>query len=254
MRAAPPGTRVPARVREVVLRGLRARADNRYASMNNLLEDLERAGGERRRSSWAWVAVAAMVLLAAGATVLAVKARASAPRSAPEALSSGSAVPSAVSSPAPRCASNAACMQESGGRPARCRKDDGACVLLESEDCVLRAEPGDVENDDTVFMGTMFPETGPGWNRSGDWTRRAPRISRAATLPRCSTARRCRVRGPRGQSPSWPATTPRIGRGAQGASRRSWACLRSSASAAREWSWTTRPASSFHGRRCSCRP
>lgn len=58
------------------------------------------------------------------------------------------------------CASNAECTRTHEGRPHVCRKDDGACVAVESEGCRLLAEPGDIENDHVVLVGVMFPHTG----------------------------------------------------------------------------------------------
>jgi serine/threonine-protein kinase len=60
-----------------------------------------------------------------------------------------------------RCAGHRACVQANGGKPAICRADDGACVAIESEDCHVLASPGDVENDATIWVGAMFPQSGP---------------------------------------------------------------------------------------------
>src|SRR5262249_12353477 len=67
-----------------------------------------------------------------------------------------------ASSVAPRgCTDNRSCVAASGGKPAICRKDDGACVPLETDQCKVLAEPGDVENDTTVWLGAMFPISQP---------------------------------------------------------------------------------------------
>jgi tRNA A-37 threonylcarbamoyl transferase component Bud32 len=58
------------------------------------------------------------------------------------------------------CATNAECIRQNDGRRFVCRKDDGACVPLETPRCTLRAEKGDVENDATIWIATMFPMTG----------------------------------------------------------------------------------------------
>ena len=58
------------------------------------------------------------------------------------------------------CTSNKACTA-SLGHPAVCRRDLGSCVRLESEDCSILAEARDVERDDTIWIGAMFPKTGP---------------------------------------------------------------------------------------------
>jgi serine/threonine-protein kinase len=59
------------------------------------------------------------------------------------------------------CATNSECIQASGGKPAVCRRDDGQCAALETPACRVLAEPGDVENDATLWIGGMFPETEP---------------------------------------------------------------------------------------------
>ncbi len=61
---------------------------------------------------------------------------------------------------APRCTTNAECIDAHQGAPFLCRKDTGACVALASADCVVHAEPADARNDDTIWLGTMFPTTG----------------------------------------------------------------------------------------------
>jgi hypothetical protein len=52
-------------------------------------------------------------------------------------------------------------VRRNDGKSFVCRKGDGECVPLESARCTLRAEKGDVENDATIWIGTMFPMTGP---------------------------------------------------------------------------------------------
>jgi ABC-type branched-subunit amino acid transport system substrate-binding protein len=59
------------------------------------------------------------------------------------------------------CASHAACVDRFGGRAAVCRAADGKCALVESEDCRALAEPDDVRDEGTIWLGAMFPETGP---------------------------------------------------------------------------------------------
>ena len=53
------------------------------------------------------------------------------------------------SAPYPGCTENSACVAASGGRPSICRRSDGACVALESEDCKVLAEPGESVAADT---------------------------------------------------------------------------------------------------------
>jgi serine/threonine-protein kinase len=59
------------------------------------------------------------------------------------------------------CVTNAECIQQNGDAKPFCRKDRRQCVTLESPRCTVRAEKGDLENDATVWIGTMFPMTGP---------------------------------------------------------------------------------------------
>jgi len=69
------------------------------------------------------------------------------------------APPEADGGTAAGCASNRAC-REALGRPAVCRRDDGACAPLETDECKLFAEPGEADDDRTVFLGAMFPLSG----------------------------------------------------------------------------------------------
>jgi serine/threonine protein kinase/ABC-type branched-subunit amino acid transport system substrate-binding protein len=62
--------------------------------------------------------------------------------------------------PDPReCRSNAECAA-AGGETAICRAATGRCAVLGSEDCHVVAEPGDIRNDRTVWVGAMFPLVG----------------------------------------------------------------------------------------------
>ena len=64
VRRAPAGTRVPARVRRILARGLDAHPERRHASMRAIVIELERA--ERARATRVGIAVAAALALAAG--------------------------------------------------------------------------------------------------------------------------------------------------------------------------------------------
>jgi tetratricopeptide (TPR) repeat protein/predicted Ser/Thr protein kinase len=59
VRPEPAGTKVPGRLRQVLLRGLKARPEDRYPSMNDLLRDLEHDPEAVRRR---WLLAAAVVL------------------------------------------------------------------------------------------------------------------------------------------------------------------------------------------------
>jgi Protein kinase domain len=67
----------------------------------------------------------------------------------------------ATVAPPKGCTASRACTAANGGRPSICRHDDGVCVALEAEGCHVLAGPGDVEDDATIWVGAMFPETGP---------------------------------------------------------------------------------------------
>ncbi|MRG90999.1 bifunctional serine/threonine-protein kinase/ABC transporter substrate-binding protein [Polyangium spumosum] len=54
------------------------------------------------------------------------------------------------------CTTNADCADKAGGK-AICRKDRGACVALETDQCSVLAEKGDVTNDSTIWIGAMYP-------------------------------------------------------------------------------------------------
>jgi serine/threonine protein kinase/ABC-type branched-subunit amino acid transport system substrate-binding protein len=58
----------------------------------------------------------------------------------------------------PACVSAAACTKQLG-KAAVCRPQ--GCAALETEQCKIFAEPGDVENDRTIWLGAMLPQSGP---------------------------------------------------------------------------------------------
>ncbi|HEY2515472.1 MAG TPA: bifunctional serine/threonine-protein kinase/ABC transporter substrate-binding protein, partial [Polyangiaceae bacterium] len=76
------------------------------------------------------------------------------------------------------CASNAACSTKLGA-PALCRARDGTCVQLASEDCRVAAEPSDLENPATIWVGAMFPLTGEDAASFGDREFQAVDLARA---------------------------------------------------------------------------
>ncbi|MDI1442469.1 bifunctional serine/threonine-protein kinase/ABC transporter substrate-binding protein [Polyangium sp. 6x1] len=85
---------------------------------------------------------------------------------------------SVAAAPRPGCADHQACVAANGGKPALCRKDDGVCVALETEDCRVLAGPGDVENEGTIWFGAMYPFRLP------DPTAFGPRAANAVDLAR----------------------------------------------------------------------
>jgi ABC-type branched-subunit amino acid transport system substrate-binding protein/tRNA A-37 threonylcarbamoyl transferase component Bud32 len=76
-----------------------------------------------------------------------------------------------------RCSGNAACTRASG-RPSLCRVDDGACVPLEAGRCTLLSEPNDATDDRTLWLGVMFPTTGPVAAHGGTRHMRAADLAR----------------------------------------------------------------------------
>lgn len=65
----------------------------------------------------------------------------------------------AAAPPSKACTSHAACTKASGSASA-CMPEIG-CVPRASVDCDVHADPNALASDDTVWIGTMFPKTGP---------------------------------------------------------------------------------------------
>src|ERR1043165_3408067 len=65
------------------------------------------------------------------------------------------------SAAAPACSTNQECIPANGGKAAICRLDQRRCVALDSADCTAHFEPAALEASDTVWVGTLFPTTGP---------------------------------------------------------------------------------------------
>ncbi|HRI66039.1 MAG TPA: protein kinase, partial [Polyangium sp.] len=66
----------------------------------------------------------------------------------------------AASVSAATCTSNAECRQRYGGRPAICRRERAECVTLVNDQCHILAEPADIENEETIWFGAMYPYRG----------------------------------------------------------------------------------------------
>jgi serine/threonine protein kinase len=62
--------------------------------------------------------------------------------------------------PTDGCHTNAQCRQAHDGAPWICGPG-GQCAPLASDDCEVLAEPGAIESDETIWLGTMFPLSGP---------------------------------------------------------------------------------------------
>jgi hypothetical protein len=105
-----------------------------------------------RAIAFASVGIALVASVAAGVTALRGK------RAKGGAAGAGSASAAAV---AAECAKSAECnVGDAAVANARvCRK--GKCVALATEQCEVLAEPGDANDDRTVWIGAMFPRSGP---------------------------------------------------------------------------------------------
>jgi ABC-type branched-subunit amino acid transport system substrate-binding protein/tRNA A-37 threonylcarbamoyl transferase component Bud32 len=97
------------------------------------------------------VGAIAAIVVGGLAVALAVRARHVAPR--PSTTRAVAADPNS-------CTSNAQCSDRLHA-PAVCRSATGACAVLASDDCRVAADPGDVTNESTVWIGSMLPLTGP---------------------------------------------------------------------------------------------
>jgi serine/threonine-protein kinase len=115
-----------------------------------------RGGGALRSGTLAALTIAAIAVAGIGALLLRNGTK-------PWLAHGASAVTSAPASVGPphECTTNTECVRAHGGKPWICRKDAGACVPLDSEDCHVLADAADVENDRTLWLGTMYPTTGP---------------------------------------------------------------------------------------------
>jgi serine/threonine-protein kinase len=128
-----------------------------------------RAAPARVRGRIIALAVLPVALVAAaGAGVFALRSRSPAP---PPPSSAAPAQP-------PGCRENRECLAAGARGPAICRKDDGACVPLASEDCQVLAEPGDLQSDATVWFGAMFPRSGVEAGTFGEASVRAVDLAR----------------------------------------------------------------------------
>jgi tRNA A-37 threonylcarbamoyl transferase component Bud32 len=96
----------------------------------------------------------AVALVASGAAVLSGRARRQGGNVAVNA-------DAAAVRPAGWCTTNKGCTEKNGGKASVCNQGSGACVVLEEAGCKILAEPGEVESEKTIWIGAMFPLTGP---------------------------------------------------------------------------------------------
>jgi ABC-type branched-subunit amino acid transport system substrate-binding protein/tRNA A-37 threonylcarbamoyl transferase component Bud32 len=94
------------------------------------------------------------------------------------------------------CVDHASCTKTKG-QPARCRRDDGACVALAIEGCRVLAEPSDLASEATLWFGAMFPMTGPDASLFGEASVRAIDLARRDFVEVASGLPPARPGGPR---------------------------------------------------------
>ncbi len=121
------------------------------------------------RRTRAVFAIGVAIAVAVGVAALVVRARSP----AHDTISAGHA----SSATPPRCTSSRAC-SDAAAAPSLCRATDGACVALASIDCEVRADRRAIESDDTLWIGTMFPETGSDAQAYGTASARAVDLAR----------------------------------------------------------------------------
>jgi branched-chain amino acid transport system substrate-binding protein len=86
-----------------------------------------------------------------------------------------------ICAPEPRCIRNEECTAKSG-EPSICRKPDGTCVPVASAECVMKAEPSDLLDDNTLWFGVISPRMGgPHMEAAADLVRQ--QIAKSGHLP-----------------------------------------------------------------------
>ncbi len=111
-----------------------------------------------RRAWRSWRGARAGWALVIGASVAAAVAALSVSRG--RTVSPNSPPPSSPEANSLACTSSAACATAHGGDAWRCQSVRHECVELASVDCKVLAQRGDVENDETLWFGGLFPTTG----------------------------------------------------------------------------------------------
>jgi hypothetical protein len=155
------------------MRALSKDPSARFSSMRDLLSSLsdgERVQTDGRQlapaptpperhapSSRLWLGLlgATALVAIAGAALSTLRARGQSPKA-------GASAPSLVAAAAaPGCTSSAACSLAHGGGAWRCQSSRHECVEIASVDCKPLARPTDFTNDETVWIGALYPTTGP---------------------------------------------------------------------------------------------
>src|SRR5262249_42246932 len=135
----------------------------RYETMDAALAALERAAGSSRTKV---VAGAAGAVLVAGALAAYVGfgRQPSAVSRQPEGVGGNASAGASAGA----CSSHHACVTAHNGEAWRCRASDHRCVPIASEDCTPMFEPGDLDAEDTVWIGALFPRRGPNAEAFGE--------------------------------------------------------------------------------------
>jgi tRNA A-37 threonylcarbamoyl transferase component Bud32 len=120
--------------------------------------EVGRTGGTRLRQKTEIRGLRALALVAIGVALIASVAAVMGVRGKRAGVVAGALEDAAPKAAA--CATNAECTQ-TNGRASVCNHQSGKCVALEEAGCKILAESGDVENDKTIWIGAMFPLTGP---------------------------------------------------------------------------------------------
>lgn len=141
---------VPPNLASAVMRALAKDPASRFLSMRVLGAEI--AGGAAGRARVVALRRAAWVL--AGTSLLALGAGSVVARRHPAV-----AAPSTPVAPA-GCTSSAACSRDHGGAAWHCNATRRECVEVASADCRVLSSPGDSTNDDTVWIGGLYPTTG----------------------------------------------------------------------------------------------
>jgi serine/threonine-protein kinase len=201
---------VPPHVSLVVARAMSKKRGARYPSMDALLDELERQPGalaptqlspsvpsgashaaptpgsarlpRRRRTA---AIGAAALLLVAGVSAFVFGRRSPQP-----------VTPAVVVNAPPECTGSSQCVAKNGGSPAVCH--EGKCALIENDACHASYEPGDLQRDDTVWVGAMFPLSGDD-AKSGQANRNAVELGRRDFAQASAS-----LRGPDGSAPVHP--------------------------------------------------
>lgn len=163
---------IPKHVSDTVVRALQKHPADRFPSMDALIVALQQAALETKSTTaptertsetalrpgrlWRWRFPSIALVLAgltAGVTAFALWSRHARPLSTATTANLG--------------CTNASCVKDHGGEPYLCRASDKTCVALASEDCTAMYEPNDLVAEDTVWLGAMFPTTGPNTSAMG---------------------------------------------------------------------------------------